>query len=72
MKSDSLSTVVGKCQLTPREDEIRSLFLYVQSDLNAFLKDGYFHSRTVPTILSIIAKLDEGCIVCYNIGYCKL
>ncbi len=37
-----------------------------------FLKDGYFHSRTVPTILSIIAKLDEGCIVCYNIGYCKL
>lgn len=25
-----------------------------------------------PAILSIIAKLDEGCIVCYNIGNCKL
>jgi len=34
----SLSTVVGRCQLRFREDEIRSLSFDVQSDENAFLK----------------------------------
>ena len=34
----SLSTVVGRCQLPSREDEIRSLSFDVQSDENAFLK----------------------------------
>ncbi len=35
MKMGSLSTVVGWWKAHPRENEIRSLFLYVQSDKNS-------------------------------------
>lgn len=38
IKNGSLSTVVGRYQLRPREDDIRSLFLYVQSNQNPFFK----------------------------------
>ena len=62
-KSSSLSTVVGRCQLTSREDEIRSLSFDVQSDENAFLK-----VVKVPESKSVsLNDLDE-IVSCFQLG----
>ena len=56
MKKSSLSTVVGDEKLTPREDHIGLLFLYVQNDENTLPKVDKI-SKTEAQTFNIFDKL---------------